>query len=421
MHENNYHIFRNKENYILFLTEEKQAFTISEKEYNSIYAKKDECSIIEKYIKSIEKYKNNKSYTGKDYIYELYLCVANCCNAKCSYCFAGQGSYGKEKGIMSVETAHKAVDRFMEIVPFDCTAVITYFGGEPLMAYSVIENCCKYITEKYKNRKYEFHITTNATLLDKEMIDFFAENKFKIAVSIDGGAVIQNAQRPLRNGNDSFVEATKFLPYMQEKKLRLLARGTYTNFDVSLAQCYNEILKLGFEEVNIEPDILDKKREYDMDKLLGQLDVLHDYIVDYVKTRNDFPFGLFKMQMRRLFIPLKKELRGCGAGKVTFAVDIKGDMFPCHRHSSMPETAMGNVWEPQQSMSFLDIDYQGANCAFCWNRYTCSHGCMYEDKSISGSYYVKNPYFCKYSKKITEIAISLCSEMDHNRLIRILL
>ena len=49
------------------------------------------------------------------------------------------------------------------------------------------------------------------------MIDYMVENNFRISISLDGGKEIQNKQRPLVNGKDSFYEATKNLEYLLKK------------------------------------------------------------------------------------------------------------------------------------------------------------------------------------------------------------
>ncbi|WP_165974165.1 radical SAM protein [Marinitoga lauensis] len=122
-------------------------------------------------ITKIDEYQNLNT---KNKRYGLFLCIANICNAKCIYCFANHGDYGKEKGIMPSEIAYKAIDKFMEMTPKDAEAYIIFFGGEPLLAFKEIINTVEYTNKKYLGEKsYQFHIVTNGTLLSRERIDFF--------------------------------------------------------------------------------------------------------------------------------------------------------------------------------------------------------------------------------------------------------
>ena len=170
---NNYHVYSTKENNILFLTEYKQAFIISDQE-KEIIEKERNNKIIENYIAKVNMQDCKEEKEGADKVWGLYLCVANTCNAMCTYCFAHQGDYGKEKGLMNKEIAFSAIDFFMKKVPEECNASFIFFGGEPLLAYDIIEDSCEYIKKKYYYRKTSFHITTNGTLLSEKIIDYFS-------------------------------------------------------------------------------------------------------------------------------------------------------------------------------------------------------------------------------------------------------
>jgi sulfatase maturation enzyme AslB (radical SAM superfamily) len=54
-----------------------------------------------------------------------------------------------------------------------------------LMYDSIIVPLIEYTKEKYKN-SFQFGITTNVTLLNKERLEFFKNNNVFILLSIDG-------------------------------------------------------------------------------------------------------------------------------------------------------------------------------------------------------------------------------------------
>lgn len=399
-----YHMYKTEQNNVLYLPDFKQAFLISEMDYESIKNTQSN-DVIKKYASMVNEIDRKGEIKGKDSVYELYLCVANMCNARCKYCFAHQGNYGKSQGIMKAETAKEAIDFFMWKVPEDCEARITFFGGEPLLAYDVIVQTCEYVKENYSNRIHTFHITTNATLLTREMIDVMSFYDFRVAISIDGGSQIQNRQRPLANSADSYFEATKNINYLIDKVKHVLVRGTYCDYEYNLDVCYADLLELHISEINVVPDISGIDNDKSCNKLLQQLDRLHRFILDYVKSQKNFPFGLFTIKIRELFLRKAEIAYQCGAGKNTFSVDIEGNIFPCHRLSNDVDLKLGNVNKYASALEW-DINLYKDTCQECWNRYTCTHGCRYEDKVAEGGYEKRNPYFCAYSKKMTEIAIS---------------
>lgn len=416
---NNFHLFKTEYNNIVYLPDYKQAYCITDDDFFYIRNNNSVDTILEKYTLNNKAKKNKENIAVEAYqTYELYLCISNMCNSRCIYCFAHYGDYGKEKGIMDFQTGKKAVDFFVnKIVSENSKCIITFFGGEPLMAYDVIKLICEYIKLEYKDKNIEFHITTNATLLTHEIIDFLTDNQFKIALSIDGGINVQNTQRPLINGGDSYYEATKNIDYLLNKTKNVLIRGTYYNLDYDLYKCYEELVELNAKEVNIVPDISDLRSDEDIRKLVVQLENVKSYVLEYAKSHDDFPFGIFKTKIRELFLPKKESIYRCGAGKNTVSIDLKGNIYACHRLSEFSDFNMGNVYSTNK---IKDINFKCNSCNSCWNKYTCTHGCVYEDIVQKNRATMMEPAFCAYSKKMTEMAIEICMNLPKRKLINIL-
>ena len=308
----------------------------------------------------------------------------------------------------------------MDQVHNDGQSSIIFFGGEPLLAYNRIVETCEYTKSHYTGKNnFRFHIVTNATLLNKERIDFFAQNNFGVAVSIDGGPEVQNKQRPLINHKDSYIEVVKHLDYLLKSIPKAHARATYCDFNISLTDIYKDLISLGFRAVFVAPDILNAEADKNFDALLNQSELLRNYVLEYVKRHNDFPFSPFARCIRSLFLPRFDFAidYGCGLGETAFAVDFRGDIYPCHRYSSNEDQKMGNVYGEFRKSNQI---YTSEKCKTCWNRYSCSHGCSYNDHELTGSTTMKNEYWCKYSQKLTELSLTLCSQFSEKQLMNIL-
>jgi|GEM_PF-3587795 len=414
-----FHVFEKDSVFYLYLTDYKQLFCLNENDFlllrNNKYSNKH---IVDRYVKltnNIDRKFAQEKTNERDY--GLFLCVANTCNAMCSYCFAGKGDYGKAEGLMTSEVARSAVDFYLKRIPVDAIASLIFFGGEPLIAYDVIVDTCEYIFIKYgQNKKINFFLVTNGTLLTKEMIDYFASKYFTITISIDGNKNIHNSQRPLKNGEDSFFEATKNLSYLLGK-MPGHARGTYINYDYSLPNIYQDLLNLGFSSIDLPPDILNFKEKIEMKKFLDQLDALYEFVLKYVAKYDDFPFSAFKLRLRNMFLPKVTAAYMCGAGKNVIAVDYKGDVYPCHRFSSITKAIMGNILD--KNTDFHHRPKDKPNCHKCWNKYSCSHGCAYDDLSGSGVLGISS-FWCIYSKKMTELVLAICTNLEEGILQKIL-
>lgn len=407
MHEfKDYHVFSCNELYYLFLVNYKQLFRISHEEYELLVNNESE-GLLQKFISSTLPIDSKSVIEIEPEMYGLFLNVANTCNMACTYCFASQGDYGRTKGLMSKKIARKAIDVFLSTVPEDKIPMLIFFGGEPMMAYKTIVDAIHYLEQNYAHRKIQKRIVTNATFLTEEKIDFLQEKEVSVVISIDGGAELQNKQRPLRNGLDSFKESTKNIPYLINKIPDTSIRGTYVNYDYSLTKIYSELLELGVIGVDVLPDILDENIYTDIYKILNQLEHLHDFVLDYTEENFSFPFDSFTRNIKKIFLPKFTSEYNCGVGKNILSIDIKGDVYPCHRFSSEEEYKIGNIDDEKLNLNLLKPNKN--ECGSCWNRNTCPHGCLYNDMSYKND--SKNPYFCLYSKKMTELSLSLCARI----------
>ena len=104
----------------------------------------------------------------------ICLHVAHDCNMNCGYCFAGKGEYNGPKGLMTFETAKKAIDFLVEHSPGRRNLEVDFFGGEPLLNWEVCKKTVEYARsiEKEKNKNFRFTLTTNGLLIDDDVIEF---------------------------------------------------------------------------------------------------------------------------------------------------------------------------------------------------------------------------------------------------------
>ena len=132
---------------------------------------------------------------------ELVLNISEGCNLTCSYCFAGQGSYGREVRWMTEEQAYDytiaAINRFPSL------KLIKLFGGEPFMNPRAIKGVCRAVHEN-GDRKIDIATVTNMTIFSNLYVDLIEEYDIHITVSIDGPKEIHDRYRKFRNGKGSF-------------------------------------------------------------------------------------------------------------------------------------------------------------------------------------------------------------------------
>ena len=130
----------------------------------------------------------------------LTICPTLNCNFTCSYC------YQRHTKSMMTENVQEKIIHFIEKQEPPVTNLsVTWFGGEPLLAISVIQALSRRLMN-LNDRKIEYKgsIITNGYLLTPTVSNLLAELKVTdVQVTLDGPRNVHNVRRS-RNGRPTF-------------------------------------------------------------------------------------------------------------------------------------------------------------------------------------------------------------------------
>lgn len=151
------------------------------------------------------------------------------CNMKCLYCFEGN----KSSSIMSEKVRDDIVQYLHNRLKDGCKNVfIHWFGGEPLICFSVIKSLSKKmirLCKKY-DAGYFSRMTTNGTLLTKLTASELKRCKIKsLQITVDGMRDSHDVRRPYISGRGTFDKIIKNI----EECCRILAITVRCNVDQS--------------------------------------------------------------------------------------------------------------------------------------------------------------------------------------------
>lgn len=171
---------------------------------------------------------------------QLILEVTDACNLRCKYCIYGDcydANRNHGEGIMSWEVAKKAIDYYFSLCKNAINKnpqkqpTIGFYGGEPLLNFSLIKKVVSYIQEKYKDYSPNFNITTNGMLLDGQVTSFIVDNDISVTISLDGSKEEHDRNRKMINGKGSFNKVYGHIKKIQEQ---------YPAFDkMTISSCYD--------------------------------------------------------------------------------------------------------------------------------------------------------------------------------------
>lgn len=160
------------------------------------------------HILQLPYYKNFKSNNPdeKKEIKQLILEVTQQCNLRCKYCVYGDDcSYFRKfnNSDMSWDTAKQIID--YSINHSGDNLFIGFYGGEPLLKFKLIKQCIEYCEKFNTTKNFHYSITSNLTLVTKEVADFFSSlNNINILCSIDGPKIYHDQYRNYFNKKGSF-------------------------------------------------------------------------------------------------------------------------------------------------------------------------------------------------------------------------
>lgn len=366
----------------------------------------------------------HSSMDDRDYIKAVCLNIIHACNLRCKYCFADEGEYNGHKGKMSLETAKKAIDYVVKRSGPRKNIEIDLFGGEPTMMMDTIKEIIAYARENEAkwNKRIRFTMTTNATLLTDEMMDYMDKELENIILSIDGRKEVNDKVRIRFDGKGSYDQILPNIKKMVTKRDKTKAhtvRGTFTRENLDFYEDVKMMVDEGFREISIEPVVLEDGhplalRKEDLPKIFESYDKLYDELVQKKAEGKEFNFYHFKVDLNGGPCVYKR-ISGCGAGFEYVAITPQGEVYPCHQFVGKEEYKLGSIYDDSYNadlgMSFKKAHiYNKPKCRNCWARFYCSGGCQANNIAFNND--INNPYDigCQMQKKRIECAIALKAE-----------
>jgi len=96
-----------------------------------------------------------------------------------------------------VETIFKSPSKYIKI---------EFQGGEPLLNLDIVKYIVAYANalNRVFKKHLQFVVCTNLTLINKDILSYFASNNIHISTSLDGPKELHTSNRPLKNGKNSY-------------------------------------------------------------------------------------------------------------------------------------------------------------------------------------------------------------------------
>jgi uncharacterized protein len=314
---------------------------------------------------------------------------------------------------MSGETARKAVDfllTFEDLAKFG----IAFYGGEPLLNFSVIRSTIEYASEKAAKMGLpvvEYHITTNGTLLTDEAIAFLKDYETNVLVSIDGPAPIHDAMRvtPAGGGTHARVSGRLKRLLCTEGNHKVSASGVITNRS-RLKEAYTYLAQFDLRDIKLSYMRYVGESEYGLgeaekEQYKADMRDLAQLCTALLLQGKRPPYYSFENKILHLWRGLKRECF-CPAGVRRFGVSPSGDIYPCGPAAAMRAWKLGTLEDgldesvAKEWAAIMSFEHRDA-CKMCWARHLCAGGCplqLVRDLDDHG---------CEINRHATRLAIAI--------------
>ena len=355
----------------------------------------------------------------------VVLNVNTGCNLSCTYCYKEDLDIPSAGRKMALDTAIASIEMLLKESPDEAVYNVVFFGGEPLSNRRLIEAVVDYCDERFAalGKRVDYIMTTNATLLTDEIIDWLNSHRFGLSISMDGPKAIHDKNRITVGGQGTYdVVRRKALRLLERYNSRPVgARVTLTRGTTQVEQIWDHLFnEMGFAEVGFAPVTSGDVASFNLsgDELIevfqGMKRLGQRYLDAALEHRN-IGFSNMHQLITDIHEGHKKSLP-CGAGLKMLAVDHEGDLNLCHRFTGSDLPTFGNVNSGVQQVElgeFLSqrLDRTDTGCGTCRIRNLCSGGCYHESYARYGDPAHPTYHYCDLMRDWVDFGIEVYSRI----------
>lgn len=313
-----------------------------------------------------------KPVMSSNSLVKIVLNVSNSCNLRCKYCYADDGVYGhKNRNLMSEETLEKVL-KMLEDRGICEIGIVSFFGGEPLLNFSLIKKGLEEFSKRFKIGVFE--IVTNGLLLNEEKINHLKKYHVNLSVSMDGPIECTDVLR----GRGTFDKAYKALMLAKEKNFpKLYASVTYTKIHedkgYTFADIENYVKKMGIRasisRVLTQDKTLIPEERFELDK---QKKYINNSLKKIEKNEKEGSINPFLYRVLLSLIFKTKSYTFCDDLQLenSIAFDYDGAIFNCFHFWGDKRYDVSD-WSMNETIKKENDKNNFAMCRECWARNFC--------------------------------------------------
>ncbi len=250
------------------------------------------------------------------------LMVTHGCNLNCTYCYEKFKNGAKQ---MPVSLAKEIITKEIEIVKADERfeeLEVDFMGGEPLLRFDLIKEITEWM-EQSCDIPFICFATTNGTLLNDEMKEWFREHKRSacLGASYDGAG--GNAQGVNRGETAAEVDLDFFRETWPFQGLKM------TISKDSLPYVFDSLVAAARQGDHIESSMA-QGVDWNVDDAILFYEQLQKLSAFYLEHPEYPPSNLLTRPLSSIGDRTEHQVKFCGSGTYMATYDVDGTLYGCH-------------------------------------------------------------------------------------------
>ncbi len=341
---------------------------------NNVFVKNDEYIINKKVFSTFKDRLNSETLS-------LTIVPTMQCNLACSYCFQDENTHFKKTRVMSNVTVNNLLN-FIKSYEGIKYIYIIWFGGEPTLAFNVIETITKRILKETKVYLFS-ELITNGYSLSKKMIDLLPQlNIIKLQITLDGSKDTHNRRRYDKNKKGTFSKILQNINKVVKCHPKILI-AVRVNIDKTNQNEYIHVYNLFKNQksnIVVYPGFIEDYSSTTCNSVIDDCIINKENRYSFLIEQNK-KYGLFKDNL----LPEYTEQSCIARTNKGWAIDEKGNLYKCLANIGDLAYSIGNINdvpiiknEDLLSEFLTGYDYlRNQECLTCESFPICDGGCPF--------------------------------------------
>ncbi|MCD7884170.1 MAG: radical SAM protein [Lachnospiraceae bacterium] len=316
------------------------------------------------------------------------------CNLDCRYCvYSGNYSHVEPHADhdMSEEIMLQSIDFFAVKNEQAPDAVISFYGGEALLRFEVLQKAVKYARQRIQGKPLRFQISTNGMLLNGMVAQWLLENPdIQVMVTVNGP--FQDRYRVTASGGGSLKLIMENLKVLREQYPGVWKDQIYFVANISQVSELEDLLLFYREQIRKAPYVITAIRSLDGNEVIREitegskeerergLQKERRLSEEYCKTQDPYLYAWFREGMASVQNRLVSD--DCGVGRIRSCLPGLGKLYVFSDgtfglcESSCDRLRFGDVRHGFDKKALWQL-YEGGKqlyrkkCCGCWAQRLC--------------------------------------------------